>query len=452
MTFRTDVTRHCFTRHSCWQTACLVLAVALAGELAVVPAQAATISILNADGPGEGFNDPTPRSPVPGNSGTTLGQQRMNSFAAAAAYWANRLSSPVTITVYAQMNPLTCSPSSGTLGSAGATGFFGNFPQTPRGDTWYPAALANALHGSSLDPSTPDIAAEFNSLIGVDPGCLTGMDWWYGSAASAPASTFPFFNTVAHELAHGLGMASAVDLSTGAELQGYDDIYTAFLEDHSTGEAWPQMTDGERFSSARDPGDLHWIGPLVRAAGSGLSAGRHPSGHIQMFAPAVAQPGSSVSHWDTALVPDEMMEPFATASANDVVTTALLKDLGWPSPQSGVCTPTSTTACVLGGRFKIEVQWTDFQAVTRNAFVASAGTSDTALFYWTNPNNWELLIKGINACSLNNKFWIYFAAATNVGYRVTVTDTQTGAAPKVYTNAVGNLAQATNDINAFNCP
>jgi hypothetical protein len=97
-------------------------------------------------------------------------------------------------------------------------------------------------------------------------------------------------------------------------------------------------------------------------------------------------------------------------------------------------------------------QWTDFAAVTRNAFVASAGTSDTALFYWTNPNNWELLIKGINACTLNNKFWIYFAAATNVGYRVTVTDTQTVGPPKVYTNAVGNLAQATNDISAFNCP
>ena len=114
--------------------------------------------------------------------------------------------------------------------------------------------------------------------------------------------------------------------------------------------------------------------------------------------------------------------------------------------------PGPDTACLLGSRLKVEVQWTDFSSVTRNAHVASAGTSDTALFYWTNPNNWELLIKGINACTLNNKFWIYFAAATNVGYRVTVTDTQAGGSPKVYTNALGNLAQATNDINAFSCP
>ena len=56
-------------------------------------------------------------------------------------------------------------------------------------------------------------------------------------------------------------------------------------------------------------------------------------------------------------------------------------------PTGGGCTPGPTTACVLSGRFKIEVQWTDFSAVTRNAYVASAGTSDTALFYWTNPNH-----------------------------------------------------------------
>lgn len=118
---------------------------------------------------------------------------------------------------------------------------------------------------------------------------------------------------------------------------------------------------------------------------------------------------------------------------------------------SSACIPGPNTACLLSGRFKVEIEWTDFSAVTRDAYVASAGTSDSALFYWTNPNNWEVLIKAINACSLNNRYWIYFAAATNVGYRVTVTDTLIGGSPKVYTNPVGNLAQATNDINAFNC-
>src|SRR5262249_37091183 len=42
--------------------------------LASAPARA-TITIVNMDGPNEGFNDPTPAAPVGGNSGTTVGQQ-----------------------------------------------------------------------------------------------------------------------------------------------------------------------------------------------------------------------------------------------------------------------------------------------------------------------------------------------------------------------------------------
>ena len=37
----------------------------------------ATITINDVDGPGEGFNDPTAATPVGGNSGTTIGQQRL---------------------------------------------------------------------------------------------------------------------------------------------------------------------------------------------------------------------------------------------------------------------------------------------------------------------------------------------------------------------------------------
>jgi hypothetical protein len=46
----------------------------------------ATIVINNIDGPGEGFNDPTPAAPVGGNTGTTLGQQRLIAFTFAAKY------------------------------------------------------------------------------------------------------------------------------------------------------------------------------------------------------------------------------------------------------------------------------------------------------------------------------------------------------------------------------
>ena len=62
---------------------------------------AATIAILNDDPAGVGFNDPTVVAPVGGNPGTTLGQQRLNAFQAAANKWGATLTSGVTIVVRA---------------------------------------------------------------------------------------------------------------------------------------------------------------------------------------------------------------------------------------------------------------------------------------------------------------------------------------------------------------
>ena len=60
---------------------------AIVSLLLTFPAGDATITIVNKDPVGVGFNDPTPAAPVGGNAGTTLGQQRLNVFQAAAAIW-----------------------------------------------------------------------------------------------------------------------------------------------------------------------------------------------------------------------------------------------------------------------------------------------------------------------------------------------------------------------------
>ena len=112
---------------------------ALGGFVAVLAA--ATIVIVNADGAGEGFNDPTPVAPVGGNPALTLGQQRLNAFQHAASIWGATLTSIVTIKVEATFDPLTCTPTAAVLGAAGAadvrmadpTGTF-----LPRANTWYP--------------------------------------------------------------------------------------------------------------------------------------------------------------------------------------------------------------------------------------------------------------------------------------------------------------------------
>ncbi len=107
--------------------ALLALAVMLAPGALARLAQAATVTIINLDGPGEGFNNPTPASPVGGNPGVTIGAQRLIAFQFAADLWGTSLDSPVEVRVGAQFNPLFCNASSAVLGSAGAETVFRDF-------------------------------------------------------------------------------------------------------------------------------------------------------------------------------------------------------------------------------------------------------------------------------------------------------------------------------------
>src|SRR3954471_24679340 len=69
---------------------------------------AATIIIVNNDTANTGFNDPTPATPVGNNTGTTLGQQRLNAFQFAANIWGATINSSVPITIRASWVPLQC--------------------------------------------------------------------------------------------------------------------------------------------------------------------------------------------------------------------------------------------------------------------------------------------------------------------------------------------------------
>ena len=115
------------------------------------------------------------------------------------------------------------------------------------------------------------------------------------------------------------------------------------------------------------------------------------------------------------------------------------------------CVANSQTMCLNSNRFKVQVSWRDFNNNTGLGNVVSAGTSDSGLFWFFANTNWEMLVKVLNGCGVNNKFWVFGAATTNVGYTMTVTDTKTGKS-KQYTNPLGTSAAATTDTNAFDCP
>jgi PA domain len=248
----------------------LCAVVALAGATA---AQAATFNIINVDPVGVGFNDATPATPVGGNAGTTLGEQRQIVFQKVAEVWGNQLRSDVAIRVLASFSPLFCKATEAVLGAAGPYNVFIDVPNAKPG-TWYPAALANKLAGIELeaDPDpfvSADVSARFNGDLGK-PGCLDGFSFYLGLDNNEGPNQVDLLVTALHEFGHGLGFLSFADETTGRLYPFEDDpaknapsVWEHYLFDNTQRKLWVDMTNDERLRSAITPLNLVWTGRNV---------------------------------------------------------------------------------------------------------------------------------------------------------------------------------------------
>jgi hypothetical protein len=116
--------------------------------------------------------------------------------------------------------------------------------------------------------------------------------------------------------------------------------------------------------------------------------------------------------------------------------------------QAAVCRADDQTLCLGGSRFQVRVDWTD-------AAAAGAGhpvgiTADTGAFWFFGPDNVEVVVKVLDACSLNDKLWVFIGGLTDVGVEMTVVDKSNGHR-KTYSSPRGTAFQPVRDVVAFPC-
>jgi hypothetical protein len=152
--------------------------------------------------------------------------------------------------------------------------------------------------------------------------------------------------------------------------------------------------------------------------------------------------------------------PNATGLASDTLvlgatltggtTDTITLDLDGVGVNPPPCNPTMDL-CLNDERFKVQSHF-----LTSDATNGLAGrvklTGDTGYTFFFSPSNVEAVIKVLNACPVNNRYWVFAGGLTDVRTVITVTDTQRDAV-KTYINPQGSPYQPIQDTSAFaTCP
>ncbi len=139
-----------------------------------------------------------------------------------------------------------------------------------------------------------------------------------------------------------------------------------------------------------------------------------------------------------------------------VTITELVPPTGGPFPLG--CIPSDTTLCLDAfpgdHRFAVTTSYDTSLAggLSGNASAiptSPLGVNRAGLFWFFSPDNPEMLVKILDGCALNDRFWVYISAGTNAGFTVTVTDTTLAHVAKTYTNPDLTEAVPVQDTSAL---
>jgi hypothetical protein len=114
-----------------------------------------------------------------------------------------------------------------------------------------------------------------------------------------------------------------------------------------------------------------------------------------------------------------------------------------PGGSGGRCVPGGPVLCLVKKRFAVQVTWTNQFAGTAGVGHAIVGTDEAGYFYFTDPSNYELIVKILD---FGTVFKVFYGELTNLQFTLTVSDSHTGLV-KTYTNTPGDCGAI--DESAF---
>jgi len=115
------------------------------------------------------------------------------------------------------------------------------------------------------------------------------------------------------------------------------------------------------------------------------------------------------------------------------------------------CVETATAMCLNNGRFRVQAMFLTSQGQDGEAQTVRL-TTDSGYLWFFASSNIEALVKALNGCSVNQRYWVFAAGLTNVRVMLSVTDT-TSASTTTYINPLGVPFQPVQDTGAFaTCP
>jgi len=116
------------------------------------------------------------------------------------------------------------------------------------------------------------------------------------------------------------------------------------------------------------------------------------------------------------------------------------------------CVADGLTLCLQGNRFRVQGTYLLQNNGGSGSLPMTKRTDASGTFTFSDFSDVQAVVKVLNACDFNNRFWVFIGPLTNQQVTVNITDMKTGAV-KVYFNPLGTPFQPIQDIDAFaTCP